>query len=584
MFMSPPSRTEASLKNLREISFPLRCQGNFDLLYAELSQRPEILAALQDARYSPVNDAVLLEMRAISSATFDAIGKFDEARSFVSRWASEIHFLVIEVLGRPEPERKTTLSKDRELWSRRSWFLQRCGVAEYRASHYDTAHGYLSPALLLSEKMLELTEFSPAPLLEAAALEGTNFYWLGCIELYANKFSTAEKHFVDGLEVLTKTLDGLILPLDDDLPNHKVADDVERKQRLALKLAMYVIARLLLGLGLLNFHRGRLTDAKCNLLASSAVLRRDSSDKRRKLRAQLLLLSVERINAGTVEELEHIAVKVEALAVKFEDIKHFRYFSRTQLTLSLIKCDLAKAYEREGKKEDRDRSLNEALSIVEKYGRVAADSLVDELQMDVLKIRILRKMDRTADAITWGTIVVDRTKQLDQGFLHAESLLALAHVYYREFEKTADKNYLEQARDRVTEAQATAVNEGNYRTMALCTLHLARIASKSGDFLRAVRLIGQWKYLEELVEHDWIKEFGEKVQNEIETGDCAILPVDSTEKVYISMNRKLREYLLKDFARGENDTDAAEKIGISRQTLHAWKKELGLQNRKSDAE
>lgn len=549
--------------------YPLRCRGAFAEIAAQIFG--PLLAETESNQYNPTRDEVLLELHSIASATLDNLGRYEEARKFVSRWASDTEWEVSSFLRSPNRESGDDIPvEQRALLSAQSLLLQRCGVAEYRACRYDHARGYLKSALELSEWLISRMPKDSAPnlLLPPAGLVATNAYWLGCVELYQNRFFKAEEKFVMGLSVLTKAVQSRESASSQRITEEEAANRLASKQ-----LAVYVTARLLLGLGLLNFHRGRLTDAKSNLLTANMLLYRDSSDQLRLLRSRLLLLSVDRINARDEATLKEIEKSVQELANEFQRLGHLRYFCRAQWTLGLVLVDLANLCVQPEQAAERAGYLSDALQIAER-DRLASDSVTDQLQMDILKLRILRKLDQTTEAIKWGEFVIDRRTTKDQVFLHVESLMALAHVYYRNYELYADLNSLTSARSLVLKAQEEATVEGNYRAQALCTLHLARIADKMGDHLQALHLFGEWRHIEQLVEHDWIKYFAFKVKSEIESSNSVTFTIESESDLYKQLNRKLRQFLINNFANEKNDSAAATKIGVSRQTLAEWRKDL----------
>jgi hypothetical protein len=597
-FGSPLSTTEMSnlLDELRRFRLTGELQRAKTRIEAALSREPR-------DKYQPIADITLLELHATSSAIYDRLGQYDEARDFVLRWASEIQFQVVEFRNEVDKASHDQIKSKEELrfpgdamtWDERSFwhvrgvFLQQCGVAMYRVSKFDAAREYLKDALWLSSLLLERmrrTVESPAeqPLRspqEIITTYANNCYWLGCVETYTNELDEAEKYFLSGLRA--------------------VADEFECERKIAhdhdIVRCNRATGRLLLGLGLVRFHKGAMTQAKSDLLAAKVLFSGDPGENIHRLRAELLLLSVDRTESGEdktklKQTLKALQVLSERFSGKGSDdsalvTRHERYYARTKWTIGKTMLDLSDLYRRssdpvgtvsEEAEKERIKLLEATLEIAESDSLRAHGSQSDQLQFDILRIRALRRLERFEKAVVFGRFVINRPGTQGHSLLHTEVLISLGHACYNFWKSRKQSEHLLEAKKLISEAAEKCSK--NPRAQAICKLHLARIAHAQGEDNVAEKEFAASTYLAGVIDKvKQVEVFSRRVERELNSGsaDPLIFKITDTpdSNAYHALERQLRRYLMERVAAGMNNKDAAAaKLGVSRQTLYTWAQEL----------
>ncbi|HZI58076.1 MAG TPA: hypothetical protein VFF39_14940 [Verrucomicrobiae bacterium] len=523
-----------------------------------------------------LDDALLLELHALAAAAHDQVGEYDGAHSFLDRWASEIRFEVASFLRKVK---ETAVEFPRHA-GEKAHFLLQAGVAEYRLSKFDAARANLDDAKGLYGELLKRPDVSRQHKLAITNMFALCCYWFGCVETYANQFDDAEKHFVEGLSLVANA-----------------CSEISLDARQA-SFAKYNTGRLLLGLGLLHYHKGALDLARANLLAAKVFLQRDSQDRARQLRVDLLLLSVERteyVGAPDKEgEFRELIEKLEAMAKELEGL-HGRYFLRVQSTIARVQVDLADLYKErtqqpgvameESRKAAALRQAEEALqaarNIVEEQRSRAYASENDKLQLDVIRIRTLRRMGEYDEAIHWGENVIRQPETRDHSLLHTEILFALGHAYYDRWKKAVSKADLENAEKYIS--RAGEAGKENPRAKAVCCLHLARIAHARGFHSEIQKQLNEWEKISQVIQLDWIRRFADKVQKEIRSDDSIVFSLQGlpSEKIYPIFEAKLKEFLLtRVISNNMPVEDAIKRLGISKQTYYNWKEQNPDRRRK----
>jgi tetratricopeptide (TPR) repeat protein len=546
--------------------------------------------------YNPVLDVALAELHVIASATYDRLGEYTIAGNFVIRWASEVQLRVMELsrtrseagsssetknpLGKGQPVASPQATADGQwFWYVRILFLQQCGISMYRMSRFEMARGYLRDALFLSQFLLEDLRnglHPPLKLEEVITAYSNSCYWLGCVETYANEFQQAEEYFTNGLKAIASHLEGAHR---GDRPDSE--DDKEDKARCSR-----ATARLLLGLGLLRFHMGALAHARSDLLSAKVLFLTDPGEISRRLRADLLLLSVDRVESSDDQEkLMAILDELLDLQEKFSaaGTRHDRYRSRTRWTIGLIKLDLADLYWRPGDlpkhetEKERAALLADALKIATEENSRAYGSQSDQLQFEILKIRTYRRLQQFKTAIDLGTVLINAQETRNHPLLHTEILISTGHACFNLWQAEKRREFLFQAQSLITEAAERSLK--NPRAQAVCRLHLARIASALGQTSLAEKEFERWTYIASVIDKvKWIELFAKRVREQLDAGAGDAFVVRMSElpetRAYDEMMRRLKRFLLDRVVADNKKEVGAYVLGVSRQTLHSWEQEL----------
>ena len=507
-------------------------------------------------------DALLLELHALAAAVHDQAGEYDTVRVFLDRWA---HVIQSEVAGFLQKETRMEFPRHP---AEKAHFLLQAGIAEYRTSTFDTARVYLEGANGLYGELLKKTGLVLQQKLAITNMLALCCYWFGCVETYANKFDDAEKYFVKGLRLAADVSSAV-------LPDLKQAN-----------FAKYNTGRLLLGLGLLHYHKGSLVPANASLLAAKIFLQEDSQDRPRQLRADMLLFSVQRMEyAGDPDkepQFRNLIEKLKVLANELEGI-HPRYFLRAQSTIARVQVDLADLYKARAEQPRMDESkraialrqneeaLKAARKIFEEQRIQAYASVNDKLQLDVVKIRTLRRLGEYDEAIACGLTTVKWPKTRDHSLIYTEILFALGHAYYDRWKKAANRDDLENAQKYIT--LAGEAGEENPRAKAVCCLHLARIAHAQGFKGEMQKQLNEWEKVSQVIKLEWIKRLAEKVQKGIRSDDSIVFSLEDLpdKNIYDIFEARLKEFLLTRVVSDMPIEDAINKLGISKQTYYNWK-------------
>jgi tetratricopeptide (TPR) repeat protein len=569
------------LRELRNEFYQKYLEGDFKA--NEARDIREVLAArAKTLDYKPLGDATLLSLHCLAAAALDQVGKYDEARFFLDRWASAVQSEVASWLRKnrlatPAPDAFPAQAGEK------AWLLQEAGIAEYRVSRFETAETYLQDAAALYSKLMDAGIVAPGEATSPARMLSLCRYWLGCVNTYASRFPDAEGHFLEGLRLEAGASTGQL--------KHGRADAK------GSRFGKYTTGRLLMGLGLLRFHMGALDQAESNLLAAKVLLNSDSRDRARQLRVELLLLSVKRTQLmGSKEkdkkkDFEDIIEALSRLAKELEHT-HDRYFWRTQWTIGLAQVDLADYYRATsdpvgtpGEEEARTRALQAALEIANAQRARAHGSLSDQLQLDILKMRDLRRLGDFEGAIDVGRNIIHRPEHLGHVLLHTETLFALGHAYYDRGKANESVEDLSEAKNFII--QAGDVGRENPRAQAVCSLHLARIAHKLGLRSEAEEQFNRWEGWSKIVKLEWIERFARKVKAEISSHEMLVFSPSKLPDagVYDSLELQLRQFLLDQVVDKASSIEAAaNRLGVSRQTIYNWRKPAADPKREEKSE
>jgi tetratricopeptide (TPR) repeat protein len=568
----------ARLKELNDHLLEEYISGSFALGTNGKSDRDEkhdvfrinelLRPALHQPDYNPLSDPLLLRLHCLAASAFDQFGKYGEARIFIDKWASGIQFEVApcirelnaKLCAKPVTAPLSTNDFPPHAFEK-GWFLQVAGILHYRGSKFDIAREYLKDSILLFKGLLNLQPPPGSSPLFMLTMLSTSHYWLGCVDTYANRFKEAMENIVNGLA------------LEADASEMSVPRSGQQAR--FERFGKYNTGRLLMALGLLHYHMGALDQARHNLLTAKVFLRRDSQDIPRQLRADMLLLSVRRMEHSGDQHSEEIFHKIihdlTLLAQQLEG-KHERYSRRAKWTIGLTWLELADIYKYANNAPKQAAALQEIRRILDDVGAYPHTSTVsDQLQLDVLKIRTLTRLKDLDTAIDWGLHIIRQPQNRDHSLLYTEALFALSHAYYDRWKNTNIPSDLNEAMKHVVKAQE--VGHENPRARAYCCLQLTRIFNAMGLHSEAAQQMAKWddEYAD-TIQLGWIKRFATRIKAEMYAKDTLVFSrLPDTERVYDFFEEKLKQFLLKQVAHLPPDL-AIKKLGISRMTYYKWRK------------
>jgi len=327
-----------------------------------------------------------------------------------------------------------------------------------------------------------------------------------------------------------------------------------------------------LGFGWTSFTRGRLRRAENAFTTARAMLAQTPHwlvvDY-----IEYLYGSLKRCRAGSNEGLLRDAVKSLTKArTAFQD-RHIRYETR-------VARELALAYNLLGEFSD---AWSLALLIED---RVKDDTGIrSKVDAHVLKSRILRQQGKYSEALEEARRAMELTKgrdeplpKVDASIAAGECLLGLA-----DSTKQRDATY-DQARSLFRTAnEMLLVKDGggkrklrNPKITAVCELRLAQCHARVKDRRRAEQHYSKYKQLRKKVEHEWVRELGQEVREEIDqlTPDYFISAKDAARFDWKARIGELQRWIVEQALERTNDQvgDAAALLGVKRATVYRWLK------------
>lgn len=404
-------------------------------------------------------------------------------------------------------------------------------------------------------------------------------YYLGRVYRQKLDYETAERCFALSMENYYERAGDRINRLEKD---QSLLKDPARLQRLTAEELAFATYRsgivLALGLGWMAYARGRLTKAlQTSIIPARILLRHARGDELSVAYIDLIYASILRALGGMDTKGLQPAIDNALRAYKvFERNEHWRYMARAAFELSL-------AYFNNGE-------LGRALKYTDEVAKLSEESddqrwLCHSL---VIRSRILRmKADRAPEKERHKKIQQAEqmaTTALTKSQTHRQTLCEIDSLMTRGGIRIDLKEYA-RARDDLKEA--LKLNHsfgskrdryiGNVKITAVCYLFSARSWAQEGKGAKALEYFHLWKALEQEVEHKYVRALAGQVEREIEDlSKCLIIEVKSDGDFnYWTQEKKLRGFLIDQLNLSKIPRkEMAHKLGVSRQTLNNWEKEL----------
>lgn len=327
-----------------------------------------------------------------------------------------------------------------------------------------------------------------------------------------------------------------------------------------------------LGFGWINMTRGFLARAEHALTTARSMLA-SVDDPLVSSYVELLYGTIQRCRAGSNKrKLEAVISLLQQTRRGF--MHHPRYQARTCWELALARTmvgDIAGA-----EKDLRTVALHANLTSNQKW----------QVNVLILQSRIYQKQGRIKDAFALAELAVDKAKSpdcktilplVDAYITRGEACLSLAATSKSETDYLNACGNFESALQCMSEqklAEGKTDYFSNPKIAAVCTLRIAECYAGLGKHMQAKKHFATWLRLEPNVEHEWVRELGEKVRTEIErlSMDFIISAFDVQKWSYSENVAKLRRWLLRQALRqtNHNYSEAAKLIGVQRTTLYQW--------------
>lgn len=409
-----------------------------------------------------------------------------------------------------------------------------------------------------------------------------NSYYVGKSKRQMNDYDGAEKSFRDAIKKYGRRAHSR-----RDLPREaKLAECAFIARRVAITLG--------LGLGWLDYTRGRLAAAYEKVNTAKAVLSAHGDDLNIAY-LDLMCGSIWRCQAGTDFQRRHLLRKArstvtEAL-VTFESFQHRRYQARATYELGLIDLALAdpdNALNEFGDRLDRARKHAEAV----RRQATATGSWRWVSNALILLSRIERKDADVVLAEKLAQKALDLAKkheqvlcQIDARIARAEARLILAEeeIQHRD-EKYNEKSpdSLVGARRDLEKAQAlnrtsetrTSENQ-NLKIEAVCSLNLAKSFLLEGQLAIAESSLPPQQDVGK-IEHIDIQNFNAEIKNKINLAKAKPfnIPWNVPDLTFKEHDLELKRFLLAcAWQRGaRNQAQLAKTLGVDRHTMREWLK------------
>jgi len=346
-----------------------------------------------------------------------------------------------------------------------------------------------------------------------------------------------------------------------------------RREELALATLRSGIS-LGLGIGWVNYAKGHLRRALHNNLIPARVLLLNASDELSAAYVDLVLASVKRALA---KEGEVSLSEATDLALKsyeaFRRNEHRRYLARAAWELGLIYLQsgqIKEAHDKAREVRNISRALNDR--------RWLCNSLI-------LRSRIARKCRRLARADWLASKAIELSGERNQKLCRINALIARGITRIDLGETKLARKDLTQALGLNREpAPADDTRPVNPKIEALCCLHLARSYARDREGARAEEYLQRWKAIREEVEHRYVRDLAEEVEGEIDAleADFVIKAGAGIDLNYKKHLRALQKFLI-DQAKNDSSEKqkVASKLGITRQALYEWEKEIKKQDERT---
>jgi tetratricopeptide (TPR) repeat protein len=500
---------------------------------------------------------LLLKSFAMCSEVFEQFGLTDEAEA-AAREGKKFLDLVLPMEG-PCP-----LTESRELLRERVRL-----VISFVLAHYYRRHRYTAAKSII----LRCRDFVEGRLRDEESFPcfgtlGQIYSALGrCSRQLANP--DAEEFFSRAIENHFNRARRHLARLPPDSEEHLEA----RREELALATLRSGI-NLALGIGWVNYAKGHLHQALHNNLIPARVLLLHANDELSAAYADLILASVKRAltkegGRGLTEATDLALGSYEV----FKRNKHRRYMARAAWELGLIYLHggrLKEAEDRAREVWNISRELNDR--------RWLCNSLI-------MRSRIERKRKRLADAVRLASKALELSGERNQKLCRINALIARGVTRIELGEMTAARKDLNQALGLNRESGTTDDRPVNPKIEALCCLHLARSYAREHEGSRAEEYLKRWKAVGDEVEHRYVRDLAEEVEGEVRAleADFVIKASPDGDLNYKKHLRALQKFLIDRAKNGSSEKQkVAAKLGITRQALYEWEKEIRKQGGRTD--
>lgn len=344
------------------------------------------------------------------------------------------------------------------------------------------------------------------------------------------------------------------------------------------------------GLGWLFHEQGAVTRAQDSYVLPARLLLMQSEDKVTKAYADLLYASILRTLATKGDErLQRAIVNVRRAQEYFEEVGHERYLTRARFEEAL--CRL-----RMGDFDLAERLVAKVQSWADKNDDKPwqCQAMVIKAQIELERGDHNKSLDLAKEALEIADNCNQPVRKIDAHFACAEAYLKLCRQEAQTGNKERLRLEFNNVRKELEQAeeihrQISRHNETSANPKLSAVIHLLRAQAWAivGNPHQAGDHFQLWKKIEDRIEHQDIKDLAREAQTEIDKmshdQDFVLSPQEALEMGYKEIQRRLREYLIKQAERkvaveGRDLTkhreEVAKQLDLSRQGLHLWERQI----------
>jgi tetratricopeptide (TPR) repeat protein len=337
---------------------------------------------------------------------------------------------------------------------------------------------------------------------------------------------------------------------------------------------------LALGIGWINYARGHLRQALNNNIQPARVLLLHARDELSSAYLDLVYSSITRALANKDDAKLQKAIRLAESAYKiFRENEHQRYVGRAAWELGLAHFYSGHLDEAEAKAREV-----EDISLAANDHRWICNALILRSRIEHRRGQLNEpeRVERYSLAEELASSARNNAKQYSQTLCEINALITRGGARI-ELERTIEaREDLEAALALNQESNSSKTgNTGNPKVESLCYLYLSRSYARENERFKASEHFLRWKALERDVEHLYVRELAYEVEQEINSlkKDFIVKAGERANLDYKKLKKELQRFLLQEAkSTPQEKQEIAERLGISRQTLLEWERELEDQN------
>jgi tetratricopeptide (TPR) repeat protein len=404
-------------------------------------------------------------------------------------------------------------------------------------------------------------------------------YYLGRVYRQKTEYAAAEACFALSMENYYHRADQRVAKFRSDslLCNDPVLLDKMISEELAFATHRSGIV-LALGIGWMGYARGHLTKALYNNIIPARVMLLHAQDEQLSTAyLHLIYASILRALFGRDEKgLKPAIEEAEKAYEVFRVNNHRRYMARAAFELCL-------AYFNNDRLDEAERSAREVEAISREVNdhRWLCHSLILRSRIERQRADSLdgsKRREKNLKGEKIASEAYEKAKTYNQVLCQIDSLLTRAGARI-DLKKTEEaREDLEKVLELNAESGSHKRTEaGNPKIDAVCYLYIARSWVREREGARAKEYFQRWKDLEKEVEHSYVRDLADKVGKEISLLHRGfVIEADpEMELSYKTHLKDLRRFLIDQAKLIRSDKKGvASLLGITRQTLHEWEREI----------